>query len=828
MAKCKSLIFPFIVTSELSFVIEISYNKIYFYTSHGQLQNGSSIYSINSPYLYSDLYDENGISRIQYVQNGDIMYLFHEKYPVKKLSRLGNLNWTITDMEFIAPWDRPNTDESIKITASATDGTATLTASSALFNSNMVNKYLRLTEEDSSVKPWVTGTSYNTNDIVKSDSKQYIATNSGTSGTVKPVHTRGAVSDGTVKWLFKNAGYGVVKITAVTDSTHATATIIDSLPTAITSEGTSYFEWSIFSGKVNTYPMAGTFFRNRLCLLAQVNNVPTIYCSNSDDYENFADKDNGEVLATNAITIPLTNGSYNQACWIYGGDVLFAGTTAAEYVIDSAASGEAFAPDNSKCQIISEIGSLPIKPVKINSQVLFVARSGKEIKDIIYSFTTDAYETNSMSIQGRHLLESGIKDIAYQESPERTAWIMTENNLVGVTYSIEDKVIAFYRADLSGKVIRMAVIPSPINKLDELWVEVDRNDTTTIEWIDNNFIDYTEAEGIQNLDEQEVAKCKLMKNNSIYLDACVSGEFDYIPPTDDFNVGIDFSETFHAHIHSVTVTTNKGQTEKRYTLEHPVITATMTTGDLMNKGDTFSEVILEWVRSPLFDDNKIVLDMPDSLIGYQYDIYKNNIYIARGTITTSGISVVVPSQGEFGVLEAIKFHIFTPVDTGEYRTITGLYHLDGMEVGILADGAELEHQTVVNGSIQLPWKYRNITIGLPIKSEFIPQNIYIQGNNGSGVGDVQRIDHVTLMLWRSLGGKIGKKFSELNDIYFRKTDEVMSESAPLYTGNKRIPVNMNTSTIKEKGATVLIYNDSVFPMNILAIAPHFSTSGNGV
>ena len=56
----------------------------------------------------------------------------------------------------------------------------------------------------------------------------------------------------------------------------------------------------------------------------------------------------------------------------------------------------------------------------------------------------------------------------------------------------------------------------------------------------------------------------------------------------------------------------------------------------------------------------------------------------------------------------------------------------------------------------------------------------------------------------------------------------MGESAPLYTGNKKIPVNMNTTTIKEKGATVLIYNDSVYPMNILAIAPHFSTSANGV
>ena len=358
-------------------------------------------------------------------------------------------------------------------------------------------------------------------------------------------------------------------------------------------------------------------------------------------------------------------------------------------------------------------------------------------------------------------------------------------------------------------------------------MEVDRNDTATIEWLDNNFIDYTEAENIENIDTQEVVKSKMTKNNSIYLDSCISGEFTYTPPVDDFNTRLNFSGTFGANQKDITVTTNKGSSTKRYSLESPSILATMTSGDLLSKGDTFSEVVLEWQRDPNFENLNVKIGVEESLIGYKYDIYKDNIVIESGTIS-SDISELIPSDGGFGVVETIKVHIFTSVDLGEYRTITGLAHLDGMKVGILADGAELERQTVVNGTIQIPWKYQKVTIGLPIKSEFVPQNIYIQGNNGAGVGDVQRIDHVTLMLWRSLGGKIGKDFNSLNDIYFRKTDETMGESAPLYTGNKKIPVNMNTTTIKEKGATVLIYNDSVYPMNILAIAPHFTTSANGV
>lgn len=813
MAKCKPLIIPFIVTSELSFIVEISFDKIRFYADHGAIVSGGSVYTINSPYLYSDMYDENGISRIQYVQNGDIMYLFHEKYPVKKLVRNGNTNWSISDMEFIAPWDHPNTDD-VRLTASAIDGSATLTSDVSFFTNDMIDKYIRLTEEDSSVAPWVASTSYTTGATVKSDGKQYVAANTATSGTVKPVHSRGIVSDGAVKWQYKNAGYGIAKITAITDSRHASITITDSLPQAVTSEGTTYFEMSIFSGKVKSYPMAGTFFRNRFCILAQIDNVPTVYCSNSDDYENFADKDEGEVQATNSITIPLTNGSYNKACWIYGGDVMFVGTSAAEYMIDSAASSEAFAPDNAKTQIISEIGSLPIKPVKIGSQLLFVSRSGKEIKDILYSFTTDAYETNTMSLQGRHLIESGIKSITYQTSPERTVWLLTEKKLIGVTYSIEDKVVAFYRADLSGTVQNMAIIPNPVNKLDELWVTVERQNTTSLEWLDNNFVPS---------DDDELTTAE--KNGLTYLDSCVSGIYS-TDRTENFNTVISITNTFSGMRRDITIYTNEGDpyTVGYSVIENPRLSIFMTSGDLMDLGYNSSEILLEWQGNSFIDNPTIYVNTDPELIGYTYDIYKDDTLEAHGIISGSGISATLPMS--FGI-QTFRLHIYKKIDLSGDRTVTGLGHLEGMKVRVIADGAQLDDRTVVNGSITIPFKCQNVTVGLPIESAFIPQNIYIQGNNSSGVGDVQRIDHVTLMLWRSMGGKIGKDFNSLQDIYFRKTDEKMDNPTPLYTGNKEIPVDMRTSFIKEKGASILIYNDSVFPMNILAIVPHFTTSGNG-
>lgn len=821
MSKCQPLLIPFIVSRDLSFVVEISYNKIKFLVDHGKLIHNENEYSISSPYKYNDLFDENGISRIQYVQNGDILYLFHEEYPVKKLTRYSNTSWVISDMEFSAPWDYPNTDETIKLTVNNIDGTATITASAGIFTEDKLNKYIRLTEEDSDIKPWVAEKSYNSGDTVKSDGKQYIATNTATSGTVKPVHSRGTVTDGGVKWQYKNAGYGVLKITEINSAISATATIIESLPQSIKDEGTTYFEWSIFSGTIKSYPIAGTFFRNRFCILAQTDNVPTVYCSCSEDYENFADKDEGQVLATNAITIPLTSGSYNKACWIYGSDVLFAGTSTAEYAIDSASAAEAFAPDNNKSQIISEIGSLPIKPVKIGAQLLFVSKNGKEIRDILYSFATDAYETSTMSLQGRHLLESGIIDIVYQESPEKILWVLTQKRLVGITYSKENEVIAFHRQNLSGKVERFTVIPNIHNKLDELWVEVNRGNTRTIEWIDNNFFDFPDDEELDNPVIQESKEALFVKDNSCYLDGSVEGYYD---DAKNFQATITFVDTFSGGgFRNIDVYTNTNDKETRnVSPEKPNLDIDITTGDILNRHRRASEVVLEW-EANAFDNNRIVAKVSSELIGYNYELYKNDELVASDIIHND---IEVTVDMDFGISK-FKLYIYKVIDESGFRTVTGLSHLEGMLVSIMADGAELESQTVQNGAVIISKRYHKIMVGLPIESQYIPQTIYIQANNGAGVGDVQRIDHVTLMLWRSMGGKVGEDFDKLQDIYFRGTDEPMGKSSHLYTGNKEIPVDMRTSFIKEKGATVLIHNDSVYPMNILAIAPHFTTSGNG-
>lgn len=158
-------------------------------------------------------------------------------------------------------------------------------------------------------------------------------------------------------------------------------------------------------------------------------------------------------------------------------------------------------------------------------------------------------------------------------------------------------------------------------------------------------------------------------------------------------------------------------------------------------------------------------------------------------------------------------------------TLKGLDHLKGAVVRIMADGAQKEDQVVSDeGTIEIASTDNHVLVGLPIQSVFKAQKRYIQTDRTFGVGEVQQIDHLCIMLYRSGGGKVGGNYNELVDILYRDTDAEMGKSAELFTGNKVIPWSTRSSTIEEKGADIFIVNDSIYPMTVLAISPQMTQS----
>lgn len=689
----RAILKKFKFSGNAGFIIEFGDRYIRFFTNHAQLISGDAAYELESPYTLSDLWDEEAeCCRLQTAQNGDILYLFHPKY-MKKLCRYGNNDWRLEDWELLnGPWDHVNTTETT-MTASGTTGTITITSSTAVFTSRDVGRLIRLTLIDDQARAWTPGEDVTSGTTWTSDNKYYRAMSSGETGSVKPVHSEGTKSDGKISWQYLHSGYGVAKIKSVSSSTTVTAEVVTAFPSNLT---TKHWELGmIYPGE--NYPMAGCFYKNRFWMLVDTSDGLQAIGSCTRDFNNFADKTNGEVLAENAITVPVAGKEYNEGRWIASGDVLFVGTSSGEFYIDSVSSGEALSADTALIRQISSYGSKAVQPITLGGHVLFVDRFGTSIRDIVYSYERDAYDPLDASITGRHLLTSGIVDWDWQDIPNKLLWmVMGNGNLVSFTFDAQQQVAALAPHNLSGKAEAVAVIPSNDTRRDDVWCIVKRKIGDVVkryvEWIDegtvSEYSDYVES--ITDQDEREVAELDYIRDNCFYVDS----------------------------------------------------------GLIYNR--------------------------------------------VPGDVAT---------------------------------VLTGLDHLAGQEVAISANGMERPHQIVSEeGTIEIKQTDAKVVVGLPLKAILKPQKIYMQSDIGSGMAAVQRIDHLTMTVYRSMGGKAGENYKNTIELLYHTTEEAFGTEVRLFTGNVQIPWNGGSSLVRNRGADIHIENSSVYPMHILAIIPSMSSS----
>lgn len=129
------------------------------------------------------------------------------------------------------------------------------------------------------------------------------------------------------------------------------------------------------------------------------------------------------------------------------------------------------------------------------------------------------------------------------------------------------------------------------------------------------------------------------------------------------------------------------------------------------------------------------------------------------------------------------------VDAGlQYRgapakTISGLDHLDGLTVSILADGNVVPSQVVVSGAITLQHAASIVTVGLPFQAQL--QTLPLDPGQPSVLGARRRISQVRLMLENSRGLKAGTRADLLTEFKERK-GEAMGQPTALVTGTEQV------------------------------------------
>lgn len=147
--------------------------------------------------------------------------------------------------------------------------------------------------------------------------------------------------------------------------------------------------------------------------------------------------------------------------------------------------------------------------------------------------------------------------------------------------------------------------------------------------------------------------------------------------------------------------------------------------------------------------------------------------------------------------------------------ISGLEHLEGYTVAILADGNVLPQQTVENGKVLLGNKYKKVHVGLPIDAEIKTLPIDFTAQDGTYLSRKKRIATVTLLLKDSRGGLFGMKENELDEFKWR-SNEAYGEPISLQTGKFKVTIK---SATYDETQQIIIKQPDPLPMTVLSLIP---------
>ena len=140
-------------------------------------------------------------------------------------------------------------------------------------------------------------------------------------------------------------------------------------------------------------------------------------------------------------------------------------------------------------------------------------------------------------------------------------------------------------------------------------------------------------------------------------------------------------------------------------------------------------------------------------------------------------------------------------DGAETTSISGLDHLEGETVDVLADGV-VGSYTVSSGSITLSTPANMVHIGMPYDSSLQTMYVDVPMETGSSMFIKKRIPTVNFRVRDSAGGKYGKDASNLVDLL---------DETPLYSGDiTNKSVNMGWT----RQASIYIKQDDPLPLTI--------------
>ena len=153
-------------------------------------------------------------------------------------------------------------------------------------------------------------------------------------------------------------------------------------------------------------------------------------------------------------------------------------------------------------------------------------------------------------------------------------------------------------------------------------------------------------------------------------------------------------------------------------------------------------------------------------------------------------------------------------------TLSGLSHLEGQTVSILADGATHPDKVVSSGAITLDRAVTKAKVGLSYSSILQTMRLDAGSQNGTSQGKTKRIYEITIRLYESVGVEVGESLTNMERIPFRTSADPMDQGIPPFTGDKAVEFRGNYDT----DGFIFVRQTQPLPLTILSLYPELQTN----
>jgi len=568
-----------------------------------------------------------------------------------------------------------------------------------------------------------------------------------------------------------NDGYGVITARASTTSITVNVTTAFANANAITN-------WYLGAFSDTTgHPSCVTFFEQRLVFAATLNNPQTVYFSKSGDYENMDANLGGTIADDDAIIYTIASNQVNAIRFMTATRTLIIGTAGGEFAVSGGGTDSAITPTNILIKKQSNHGAANVDAIAVGNATLFLQRARRKIRELAYNFDVDGYVAPDMTILAEHITEGGLTQVAYQQEPNQIIYAAREDGeLVGLTYQREQQVTAWHRHIFGGRFgIATITVSDYANIANGTKLTLTKSDGTTV--------DFNSTTGTAGTNE-----FKTETNNNT--------------TATNLKTAINAHANFTATVSSAVVTITE--------------TAHEATGYLTIRS-------FDSTRLTATSEGKAMVDSV-AVIPTDDKEYQTYVIVKRTIDGTTKRYVEYLNELDFDETDNTSFNFLDSAlsySGSAATTISGLSHLEGQVVAILADGATHPNKTVNgSGQITLDRSAKNVKVGLAFTSLLQTMRLDAGSQDGTSQGKTKRIYDITVRMYESIGIEVGPNLNDMERIPFRSSANLMDEGIPPFTGDKEVEFRGNYET----DGFIFVRQTQPLPFTILSLYPRLVTN----